>query len=134
MNQEQAEMVLSRPRFTGAVFKLALGSVVSIILVYLIARQVPLSDVISVVQRAEPRYIVFRVLVLLAAQLILGVRWQVLSGSHLPMRDALAVLSTGALINAAVPLRLGDLARIWLMSQRSDVPVPHVLSALVVER
>jgi uncharacterized protein (TIRG00374 family) len=73
---------------------------------------------------------------IVAAIAIFAVRWRVLlpSPPDVPVRFFFCYLMIGYMMNAIVPLRLGDLVRAYLLGRRHGIAVSTTLSTVVVER
>jgi hypothetical protein len=73
---------------------------------------------------------------LLLAHVIRAVRWALLfhAGEIHRRFDLLLGLSLGYAINAIVPWRLGELARIWFVANKASVRVSYVTTTVVAER
>ena len=63
-----------------------------------------------------------------------GYRWRLLTGGHLPWREATGIIGIGYLVSNLIPLRLGDVAKALVTSWRSPFSATAALSAMVVER
>jgi Lysylphosphatidylglycerol synthase TM region len=74
--------------------------------------------------------------VLLFAHVIRAARWALLFPAREINRrfDLLLGLSLGYAINAIVPWRLGELARIWFVAHKASVRVSYVATTVVAER
>src|SRR5262245_59960290 len=73
---------------------------------------------------------------IVAAIAIFAVRWRVLlpTPPDIPVRFFFCYLMIGYMMNAIVPLRLGDLVRAYLLGRRHGIAVSTTLSTVVVER
>ena len=73
---------------------------------------------------------------IVAAIAIFAVRWRVLlpSPPDVPVRFFFCYLIIGYMVNAIIPLRLGDLVRAYLLGRRHGIAVSTTLSTVVVER
>jgi Lysylphosphatidylglycerol synthase TM region len=73
---------------------------------------------------------------LLVAHVIRAARWALLFPAHEISRrfDLLLGLALGYAINAIVPWRLGELARIWYVARKASVRVSYVATTVVAER
>ncbi len=60
--------------------------------------------------------------------------WHVLMHAAVPYRRAFDALNEGYLLNNVLPLRLGELARAYLVSQGSGISASGALATIVVER
>ncbi len=75
-------------------------------------------------------------LLLLAGHAMRAVRWGLLLPGHqMDGRfNLLLGLSLGYVVNAVVPWRLGELARLWFVAQREEIRPSFVASSVVAER
>ena len=73
---------------------------------------------------------------IVAAIAIFAVRWRVLlpKSPSVPVRLVFCYLMIGYMMNAIIPLRLGDLVRACLLGRRHGIAVSTTLSTVVVER
>jgi glycosyltransferase 2 family protein len=67
---------------------------------------------------------------------IFAVRWRVLlpRNPDVPVRFVFCYLMIGYMMNAIIPLRIGDLVRAYLLGRRHGIAVSTTLSTVVVER
>jgi uncharacterized protein (TIRG00374 family) len=67
---------------------------------------------------------------------ILAIRWHALLPNNpiVPIRLVFCYLMIGYMMNAIIPLRLGDLARAYLLGRRHGIAVSTTLSTVVAER
>jgi len=76
-------------------------------------------------------------LVILSTVLWLLVRtmmWRTLLMERAPFRDTFLTLNEGYLINNLLPLRLGEIARAFLLSRKTDLNFWEVFSSILIER
>lgn len=64
-----------------------------------------------------------------------AMRWRVLLKDELPVTDSFHIINIGYFLSGILPLRLGDVARAWLVTRREQ-PIAGftALSTIVVER
>lgn len=112
-----------------------LGVVVSILAIYFIVHQIDVSALIRALAGANYIYILPTFLLLLAGLLTRAVRWHFLLNRTLPLARAFSILNVSYLVNGILPLRMGEVARMYLAT-RADPPVPALKSAstIIVER
>lgn len=112
-----------------------LGSVVSILAIILILRQVDLNLLAEALRTARYGYLLPTVLLLMAALFPRALRWRVLLNGDLPFGRAFSIMNVAYLVNGILPLRIGEVARAFLAT-RADPPVPVFKSAstIIVER
>lgn len=112
-----------------------LGLVVSTLAIYVIVTQIDLQQFGTAWSSARYIYILPCVVFLLAGLLTRALRWQTLLSHGLPLWRAFSIMNVAYLVNSVVPLRMGEVGRIYLAS-RAQPPIPVFKSAgtIVVER
>lgn len=127
----------------GAALRLALrwapGLALSLVAVVLLLRVVRLESLADAWQRANGLYFLPGAALLLAAMIARGLAWRALAGGRIRPSRAFWVLNVGYLVNAVLPLRLGDLARAVLAGSpregdASTITPSSALSSVVLER
>jgi uncharacterized protein (TIRG00374 family) len=110
------------------------GLAISVVCLVLLARSVNLDSVGNSLREADLRWLAPAILVYFAGTLVRSLRWsRLLSGHRVPLRDLFRALVIGLTLNDVLPMRLGEIARVFLVS-RHGVPVGTSLAAIVVER
>lgn len=112
-----------------------LGVFVSALAIYLIFRQIDLPTLGRAFAEARYIYVIPAVVVLIIGQATRALRWQVLLSGGLSLHRAFSITNISYLVNAVLPLRMGEVARVYLAT-RADPPVPVLKSAstIIVER
>lgn len=112
-----------------------LGAVVSLLAIYFIAIQVDLTLLVESFRSARYSYVLLAALLLVLGLIPRALRWQTLLNGALPLWRAFHIMNVAYLVNGIVPLRMGELARMFL-ARRYDPPVPLLKSAstILVER
>ncbi len=112
-----------------------LGIIFSFLAIYVIAVQVDLQLLGESFRTARYIYVLPAGLMLVVALIPRALRWQVLLGGVLPVQRSFNMLNVAYLVNGIVPLRMGELARMFL-AHRHEPPVPLLKSAstIIVER
>lgn len=112
-----------------------LGLVVSLVAIYFIASQVNLDQLKDAVVSARYIYVLPTIAFLLLGLVTRAFRWQVLLNKELPFWRTFSIMNVAYLVNGVLPLRIGEVARIYLAT-RSSPPVPPLKSAstIIVER
>ncbi|MCB9453386.1 MAG: flippase-like domain-containing protein [Anaerolineaceae bacterium] len=112
-----------------------LGAVVSVLAIYYILTQVDFAILSASLQQARWGYVLPTIAFLLIGLVTRAMRWRVLLSGGLPLKRAFSMMNVAYLANNVLPLRIGELARIYLAT-RADPPVPTFKSAstIVVER
>jgi glycosyltransferase 2 family protein len=112
-----------------------LGIVVSILVIVFIVREIDPARFWEVLLRADYGYVLPSTVLLLVGLITRAIRWQVLLNKVLPLRRSFSMMNVAYLVNGVLPLRIGELARIYLAT-RATPPVPALKTAstIVVER
>ncbi len=113
-----------------------LGVIVSFAAIVFILRQIDLSQLQTALSQARYSYVLPCVLLLLLGLVTRAFRWRVLLDDALPLWRTFNIMNIAYLVNGVVPLRIGELARVFLASQgkRYSVPVFKATSTIITER
>jgi uncharacterized protein (TIRG00374 family) len=112
-----------------------LGLVVSLVAIYFIASQVNLNQLKDAIVSARYIYVLPTIAFLLLGLVTRAFRWQVLLNKELPFWRTFSIMNVAYLVNGVLPLRIGEVARMYLAT-RATPPVPPLKTAstIVVER
>jgi uncharacterized protein (TIRG00374 family) len=112
-----------------------LGVGVSLLAICFIAIQVDTARLFEAFATARYAYLLPSGLLLVVALLPRAIRWRALLGGALPLERSLNMINVAYLVNGIIPLRMGELARMYL-ARRHDPPVPLMKSAgtIIIER
>lgn len=112
-----------------------LGLLVSAAALYFMFYQIDFNQFVQALSQARYIYLVPTVLLLLAGLVTRAFRWRTLLGSAFPLGRAFSIMNVAYLVNGILPLRIGEVARMYLAS-RVNPPVPPLKSGgtIVVER
>lgn len=127
------ELLIKFPRYLRVVIP---GIVISVVATYLALTRV--SDMgqinLSLVQ-AHYGYILPCAGLLALGVLVRSARWRLLIGETLPLSTSFSIVSATYLLNSILPLRAGEVLRVYLASQMdTPVPVMRSTSTIVLER
>jgi uncharacterized membrane protein YbhN (UPF0104 family) len=116
--------------------RVVLGVLVSLVLLALVLTRVDPISVGQALARADPTFILLAVLGSVLDQTIRAGRWRLILRpiQVVPIGAAFAFQSVGYLGNAALPARLGDLARAHLAGRAFEIPRLTTLGSIVAER
>jgi uncharacterized membrane protein YbhN (UPF0104 family) len=121
-----------------------LGVLISLVALFLAFRGIEWSLVGEALSKAQYLWLIPSALTLLAAIWVRGVRWQWLFGSQrdrLPRSRYVSATAIGYLVTNILPLRLGEVARMFFIARDgkqsyalavSTIVVEHVLDVLVI--
>lgn len=111
-----------------------IGAAISLLALVIAFWGIQPSRFVSVLQQTN-YLMLFPSALLLALGLLARARsWHVLMGDAVPYRRAFDALNEGYLLNNVLPLRLGELARAYLVSQGGEISASGALATIVVER
>ncbi len=105
---------------------------VSVSLLLVVLRDVPLSDVAKSIGAADPGYLLLALGLTALSLFIRGIRWSVLLDRRITYVEATHMVNVMFLGNQ-LPLRLGEVAR-SVLATRKRVPLGTSASSIVVER
>lgn len=111
-----------------------MGLAVSGVALWLAFREVNLAEVGQALRTANYLWLVPAVALILAGQVTRALSWQIILGHDIPLIRVFTALNSGYLLNNVLPLRVGELARAYLISRTGRVSVPQALSSVLVER
>lgn len=103
------------------VLRVVLGSLLAIVVVYFISREVDWTTAFAYMKQASPQWLALAVLAVLFNNIAKSFRWRLLFPPAQPLppqRDIFGVLMGGQLINFILPLRSGDISRAYFMGRR----------------
>jgi uncharacterized protein (TIRG00374 family) len=104
---------------------------------WLLTRNVNRQELLAALAQANPAYIALALAVIVATMLAKTARWYLLfvTRPQPPSFPTLFwILVLGQFVNALLPLRLGDLARIYALDQHMPGNKARILGTLVVEK
>jgi hypothetical protein len=116
--------------------KVIFGILISIVLVYLSVRGINFDDVWSDLKKIQLTYVILFLLLVILMQYLRSYRWGVILQpmEKIDQLSLFSVTSVGFLAIAAIPARIGELARPYLISKRSSIKMSSALGTIIVER
>ena len=116
--------------------KIILGILISIVLIYFSVKGINFQDVIRDLQKIQLSYVALFTLLVLLMQWLRSYRWGVILQplEKIDQFSLFSVTSVGFMAIAAIPARLGELARPYLISKKSTIKMSSALGTIVVER
>lgn len=115
--------------------QVALGTVLSLALLWLAFRDVSLSHVTAAFSQADYRFVGLALVLVLISPLVRAARWRLLyhpDQNELSRLRLAEVLLIGQMLNIVVPARLGEVARIYLMGKTQSRA--RTLGTIAVEK
>ena len=116
--------------------KVIFGILISIVLVYLSVRGINFDDVWRDLKKIHLTYVILFLLLVILMQYLRSYRWGVILQpmEKIDQLSLFSVTSVGFLAIAAIPARIGELARPYLISKRSSIKMSSALGTIIVER
>ncbi len=116
--------------------KLLLGIVLSIVLIYFSVRGINFKDTLQHLQKVSLGYVALSLFFIVLMQWLRSYRWGVILNplQKLDQFTLFSVTSVGFLAIIAIPARIGELARPYLIARKSSIKMSSALGAVIVER
>lgn len=116
--------------------KIIIGILISIILVYLSFRGINFQDVLNDLEKIHLSYVTYFIILIALMQYLRSYRWGVILQpmEKIDQLPLFSVTSVGFMAIAAIPARIGELARPYLISKRSSIKMSSALGTILVER
>lgn len=116
--------------------KIIAGILLSAVLVYLSVRGIHFTDVLHSLGKISLGYVFCFTLLVLLMQFLRSYRWGVILEplQKIDQLSLFSVTSVGFMAIAAIPARIGELARPYLISKRSSIKMSSALGTILIER
>ncbi len=114
--------------------RLLLGLVISAVMLVLALWGIDWGQALGALQRADFAFLLLALATLVLTLVFRSLRWQVLLGGGVSLGRCWSVLNIGYLVNTALPLRIGEVARAYLISRGHKFSGSHALASVALER
>ncbi|PKN67804.1 MAG: hypothetical protein CVU52_10340 [Deltaproteobacteria bacterium HGW-Deltaproteobacteria-10] len=116
--------------------KVILGVLISAFLVYLSVRGINFQDIVHDLKKIQFGYVAIFLIIALLMQWLRSYRWGVILQplEKIDQRSLFSVTSVGFLAITAIPARIGELARPYLIAKKSTIKMSSALGTIIVER
>jgi len=116
--------------------KIFVGILLSVILVYLSVRGININDTIDNFKNIEWSPVAAFIIIILFMQFLRSYRWGVILKplQKIDQLTLFSVTSVGFLAIAAIPARLGEFARPYLISKKSSIKFSSAFGTIIIER
>lgn len=116
--------------------KVILGFIISAVLVYLSIKGINFQDIAQDLQEINFGYVSLFLIVTTLMQWLRSYRWGVILQplEKIDQLSLFSVTSVGFLAIAAIPARIGELARPYLIAKKSTIKMSSALGTVIVER
>jgi uncharacterized protein (TIRG00374 family) len=115
-------------------WRLVVGTLVSLAAFGLIVRDVDFAHVTGILARANYAWLVPSILSTVFAMAVRACRWRMLLDDRVSLRRAFHVWNAGEFLNNVLPLRIGEVARVYMLSRTGEIGAMQTLSTIAVER
>jgi len=120
-----------------SIIRITLGTLIGGLAVYLAFRGVSLTQLAQVIKQANSWLMLLGLLIILLNVATLALRWWVMLIRPWSTQEYGSILGSiylGQMFNILLPVRLGELARIYFVNERLSVPKSRLLGSLVLEK
>jgi glycosyltransferase 2 family protein len=116
--------------------KIILGILISVALIYMSVRGINLQDVLNDLKEIHLSYVILFIILMIFMQYLRSYRWGVILQpmEKIDQVSLFSITSVGFLAIAAIPARVGELARPYLISKRSSIKMSSALGTVIIER
>ena len=116
--------------------KVILGILISAALVYLSVRGINFPDIIHDLKKIQFSYVALFLIIALLMQWLRSYRWGIILQplEKIDQISLFSVTSVGFLAIVAIPARIGELARPYLIAKKSTIKMSSALGTIIVER
>ena len=108
------------------------GLLISLLATWALVTQLDLAQLATALRTAQYGWLLPAFLLLLVGQVIRALRWRALLDGALTSTRSFHILNISYLANAFLPLRMGELARIWLV--RPEISSLQAAGSVLLER
>jgi uncharacterized protein (TIRG00374 family) len=117
-------------------WKLGLGILVSVGLLWLAVRGVHVDEVLQAFAQVRPVWLIPALLSLVLRFWLTAVRWQVLFGpvKRISVHRLFGATLIGFMANNVLPARIGELVRAYAIGRTEAIPAPLAFATVVIER
>ncbi len=119
---------------SGMIAKLITGAVISIVLLSVLFLKVDFTATLHAILSANFPLLATAAVVHILWLLLRAQAWRSLLAGRCMYADAFITLCEGYLLNALLPFRLGEVGRVYLLSQKTRASFMVILPSVLVER
>ena len=121
----------------NTLLKISIGAVLGVLAIWLAFQGVSVNELLDLLSRANPILVIAGVLIVLLNVAILAFRWWLMTLRKWKLTEYGTLLGSvylGQMFNILLPARLGELARIYFVSERMEITKSDLLGSLVLEK
>lgn len=115
---------------------ISISIISSLFFLWLAFRKIEWSDFFQIAKHANIWLILLAIIIFVVSYFLRTLRWQVLIGSQnrIKLLPAFDSLVSGYAINNVLPLRAGEVFRLFITKLKTGIPKSTVLGTLIIER
>lgn len=110
------------------------GLIISIILLYLSLRGLRYEEIIGTLRRINIWVMPFGLMLIFSALSFSALKWSRIAGNKVNFFAAFISLLIGLFVNNVMPARIGEVARGYVLSKKTDISLSYALSTVFVDR
>lgn len=103
-------------------------------LLYLSLRGIHFNDIYIILKNADYRFIFLPTIFIFLAALFSSIKWSMIAGSSVKIKNTFTALIIGLFINNVLPARIGEVARGYVLSRKEGLSFSFALSTVLVDR
>jgi uncharacterized protein (TIRG00374 family) len=115
-------------------WRLIAGILISIAALWVMAREASLDQFSAALARADYALALASIVFIVFSMWVRGYRWRALLDNRITAYRSFNISNIGNLLNNVFPLRLGEVARAYLVSRSGEVALMQCFSTIIVER
>ena len=115
------------------IIKYSIIFIISLALVWFLLTRITFEDVKTVLSKVQPIYIVIGIVIYIFAYLFRALRFHILLGRKVRVKDLIVIVSVHNLMNKILPARTGELSFIYLL-KKYDINLEERIATLVIAR
>jgi glycosyltransferase 2 family protein len=111
-----------------------LGFAVSALLLFFSLKGVEGKEIWVTLQKADIKFLFVPLVFIFSAVTICSFRWSRIAGNGTRVRETFVALLIGLFVNNVLPLRIGELARGYVLSKKRNVSFTYAFSTVLLDR
>ncbi|MFH1784736.1 MAG: lysylphosphatidylglycerol synthase transmembrane domain-containing protein [bacterium] len=118
------------------IIQFIVGILISVVFLYMVLRSVNFSEVLKALGRARYLYVLYAMLLTVAAFYTRSIRWKYLlhQEKKLKQQNLFAATCVGLMSNNILPFRLGDFVQSYFLGRKENMSRTYIFSTVMLER
>lgn len=118
-----------------ALFRIAINTLIGIILIFVWSRFVDLNQILKILSTIDPKFIVSFIIFFGLAGALRGIRFKILLGKyHLPVKDVIMLTYLAQFLSFMIPLRIGELSKSVYLTSQFNLPLGKAVVWVFIDR